>query len=99
MLIWPMIVRDTALITVMVSWPLLATKTRLPSGEITMFHGSAPVLKLFSTTAAKFAKLELVILITDTELPAAFDTKAKVLFGSSAMLRGSSPTGIVFSTA
>ena len=40
-----MIVRVGALITVIVSWPLLATKTRLPSGEITMFQGSAPVLQ------------------------------------------------------
>ena len=64
-----------------------------------MFHGSAPVLMVFSTTAAKFAKLALLILITVTELPAAFETKANVLFGSSAMLRGSSPTAMVFNTA
>ena len=30
-------------ITVIVSWPLLATKTRRPSGEVTTFHGSEPV--------------------------------------------------------
>ena len=30
-------------ITVIVSWPLLATYTRRPLGDTTTFHGSAPV--------------------------------------------------------
>src|SRR5690349_16177757 len=44
----PMIWRVAVLSTVIVSWPLLATKTRWPSGEATTFHGSAPVISVFS---------------------------------------------------
>ena len=40
---WPMTLRNWVEMTVMVSCPLLATNTRLPSGEQTMFQGSAPV--------------------------------------------------------
>ena len=43
---WPMMRGRSASITVIVSWPLLATKTRRPSGEATTFHGSAPVVSV-----------------------------------------------------
>ena len=89
----------SALITVIVSWPLLATNTRLPLGEITMFQGSAPVVSVLSTTAEKAALgVGLVIRITETLLPAALATKANLLLGSSATLCGSRPTLIFLST-
>ena len=52
----PMMFWVSALITVIVSWPLLATNTRLPFGEITMFHGSAPVVRVFSTRRRERAR-------------------------------------------
>ena len=87
--------RVSALITEIVSWPLLATNTRLPFGEITMFQGSAPVLIVFSTTAAKPPTLGLLILITVTLLAAALATNANLLLGARATLCGSLPTLIV----
>ena len=64
-----MICAVATLITVIVSWPLLATNTRLPSGEATTFHGSAPVTSSFSNVAEN---VPLVLtLITVTLLPAA----------------------------
>ena len=36
--------RPVLVSTVTVSWPALATKTRLPSGDTTTFHGSEPVV-------------------------------------------------------
>ena len=76
----PITLRVSALITVSVSWPLLATKMRRPSGELTMFHGSAPVVMVPPTptvrsgAATKLAGLALVILITVTLLLAALAT-------------------------
>src|SRR6266404_740246 len=84
--------------TVIVSCPLLATKTRLPSGEQTMFQGSAPVRispfgpTVMSTWAEKLPTAGLLISMTETELPAALATKAHFLSGVSAMLCGSVPT-------
>src|SRR5437879_8819959 len=51
--IWPRMVRVVASITVILSWPLLATNTRSPSGEHTIFQGSAPVVRLVTTVALK----------------------------------------------
>ena len=82
--------------TVIVSWPLLATKTRRPSGDTTTFHGSAPVVKRRVEPVWKALVGEgFVMRMTLTELPAALATNAKRLDGSSAMLCGSSPTRIV----
>src|SRR4051794_10659275 len=89
----------SASITVIVSWPLLATKTRRPSGEATTFHGSAPVVRRRTTRARKaLVGLGFTMRMTLTELPAAFATNAKRLDGSSATLCGSSPTPIVRTT-
>jgi hypothetical protein len=88
-------------ITVIVSWPLLATNTRRPFGEMTMFHGSAPVRiepRRRSGPALNRLALARAILITDTVPDAAFATYAYLLFGSSATLWGSSPVLIVATT-
>ncbi len=86
----------SASMTVIVSWPLLATKTRRPSGDTTTFHGSAPVVKRRVEPVWKALVGEgFVMRMTLTELPAALATNAKRLDGSSAMLCGSSPTRIV----
>ena len=45
-----------ASMTVIVSWPLLATKTRRPSGETTTFHGSAPVVSAPARAGAERAR-------------------------------------------
>src|SRR5258705_4894000 len=89
-----MIARLAVLITVMVSWMLLATKTRLPSGEQTMFQGSAPVTMLEMTLALNVPQAGSLICITVTELPAALATYAYWLSAVSARLCGSSPTVI-----
>src|SRR4051794_32776157 len=92
----PTIRGRSASITVIVSWPLLATKTRRPSGEATMFQGSAPVVRRRTTCARKaLVAVGLTSRMTLTELPAAFATNANRLDGSSATLCGSSPTRIV----
>ena len=66
--------RFSALMTVIVSWPLLATKTRLPSGEITTFQGSAPVRMVRTTLASKPGNLSSRMRMTLTLLPAALAT-------------------------
>ena len=91
----PISLRVTASMTVIVSCALLATNKRLPSGDMTRFHGSAPVLIVLPTTAAQPAQVALRILITVTELLAALATKMKLLPGSTATLRGSLPTWMV----
>ena len=66
-------------ITVIVPWPLLATNTRRPFGEMTMFQGSAPVLivpRRRSTRALNRFALALVIRITVTVPDPAFATYA-----------------------
>ena len=71
-LTWPItfLRRPFVSITVIVSWPLFATNTRRPFGEMTMFHGSAPVVIVppaaWSTPALNRFALALVILITET---------------------------------
>ena len=71
-----------ASMTVIVSWLEFATKMRRPSGEETMFHGSAPVrnLPLSPTFLASPARnrraLSLAILITETVPSAALATYA-----------------------
>src|SRR5687767_11355505 len=93
--------RPLVLMTVTVSWPLFATKTRRPFGEMTMFHGSAPVLMVprrRSTPARNRLALARLIRITETVPDAALATYAYLLFGSSATLWGSSPTLIVATT-
>ena len=63
-----------------VPWPLLATNTRRPFGETTMFQGSAPVLIVpagrRSTRALNRFALALVIRITVTVPDPAFATYA-----------------------
>ena len=74
--------RVAALMTVIVSCELLATKMRLPSGEQTTFHGSAPVVMwplmpaLVSTTALNVPHIGSLMRITVTEFPAALATYA-----------------------
>src|SRR5436190_13505575 len=73
---WPTIVRVEALITVRVSCALLATKIRRPSGEQTMFHGSALVVSVPDTLAENVPQAGSAIRIIDTDPPAAFATYA-----------------------
>src|SRR5580765_1222113 len=90
-----MIVRVVASITVMVSCALLATNTRRPSGEVTMFHGSAPVVRLVTTLALNVPQAGSLIRIAVTVPAAALATQAYWPSGVSAMLCGSVPTGIL----
>src|SRR6266446_9284915 len=89
--------------TVMVTCPLLATKIRLPSGEQTTFHGSAPVIisplnpTLVSTAAENVPQAGSLTLMTVTELPAALATYTDWLSGVRARLWGSAPTVILAS--
>src|SRR5436309_8961757 len=89
-----MTVRVVASITVMVSWALLATKTRKPSGEHTTFQGSAPVGMVVTTLALKVPQAGSLMWMTVTELPAALATYAYWPSGVRARLWGSSPTEI-----
>src|SRR5580765_5778328 len=90
-----MIVRVVALITVMLSCPLLATKTRKPSGEVTMFQGSAPVVRFVTTVALKVPQAGSLIRITLTVPAAALATYAYWPSGVRAILCGSAPTAIL----
>src|SRR5688572_5819392 len=81
--------------TVIVSWSLLATKMRLPSGEQTMFHGSAPVVRLVTTLALNVPQAGSLIRMAVTLPAAALATQAYWPSGVSAMLSGSSPTAIL----
>src|SRR5439155_24104981 len=80
--------------------PLLATKIRLPSGEQTTFHGSAPVVisplgpTLVSTAAENVPQAGSLTLMRVTELPEALATYTYWLSGVSARLCGSVPTAI-----
>src|SRR5437773_11302268 len=82
-------------ITVIVSCPLLATNTRLPSGEVTMFHGSAPVVRFVTTLAVNVPHAGSLIRIAVTVPAAAFAIHAYWPSGVRAMLCGSVPTLIL----
>src|SRR5678816_3338160 len=92
---WPMMPRVVALMTVMVSWALLATKTRRPSGEVTTFHGSAPVVRVPMTEALNVPQAGSLIWMIVTVPAAALATYAYWLSGVRATLWGSSPTAIL----
>ena len=67
---------ERASMMLIVSWPLLATKTRRPSGDGTMFQGSAPVRKVLDTAARKLSGFALRMRMTDTVPAAALATNA-----------------------
>src|SRR6266487_1754720 len=81
--------------TVMVSCALLATNTRKPSGEQTIFHGSAPVVRLVTTLALNVPQAGSLIRMAVTVPAAALATQAYWPSGVSAILWGSSPTVIL----
>jgi hypothetical protein len=58
--------------TVTVSWELLDTKTRRPSGEATTFHGSEPVRRPPSDLPLNLLRSALEIAMTLTVPAAAF---------------------------
>jgi hypothetical protein len=89
--------------TVMVSSALLATKTRRPSGDSTMFHGSAPVASslrppTFRTLALKWSGSGLSTQIVEIVPAAVFATTANRSKASTATPWGSSPTAILATT-
>src|ERR1017187_1931747 len=90
-----MMVRVVASITVMVSCALLATNTRKPSGEVTMFHGSAPGARLVTTLALTVPQAGSLIRIALNVPAAALATQAYWPSGVSEMLCGSAPTAIL----